>query len=141
QEVKEKTKEGQSKLVEPKPQESWKANKEYDDEGNQIKLGSTYSWSFSSCEKEIAAHRVYSLMKSFRCQFHSALPSTLDKTIVDFFAHDYIGANSFLHDDFFMNNWHDRMEEMEKMLRKSDSIHTFFLDGFREKKPSESKSF
>ena len=134
QEVKEKTNEGEANLNEVKPKESWSVDREFDEDGNLIKLDSTYSWSFSSDGKEISSKTVDSLMNSFRSRFDSDFPSKINKNFFDFFAQDSFGEKSFLQDDFFMNNWNSRMEEMEKMMKRSDSIHKFFLDGFRDKK-------
>lgn len=121
-------------LAEVKPKENWKVNKEFDEDGNLIRLDSTYTWSFSSDGKEISPGTVDSLMNSFRLRLNSNYPSMFNDDLFGFFTHDSIGASSFFQEDFFMKNWQNRMEEMEKMIQRSDSIHKEYLDEFRKKR-------
>lgn len=134
QEVKGKENKENSNLNDVKPKENWKVDKEFDEDGNLIRLDSTYTWSFSSDGKDISPKTLDSLMNSFRFRFDSDFPSEINKSMFDFFANDSFGEHSFLHDDFFMNNWKNRMDEMENMMKRSDSIHKFFLDEYRSKK-------
>lgn len=120
-------------LAEAKPKESWKVDKEFDEDGNLIRLDSTYTWSFSSDGKEISPETVDSLMDSFRLRLNSNYPSMFNNDLFGFFAHDSIGTRSFFQEDFFMKNWQNRMDEMEKMIQRSDSIHKEYLDEFRKK--------
>ncbi|UOB18553.1 hypothetical protein [Abyssalbus ytuae] len=121
-------------LAKNEPKESWKVNKEYDEQGNLIRLDSTYIWSFSSEENEISSETLDSLMNNFRLKYDPDFPSMFDDNLFGFFTHDSIGAQSFFQDDFFMNNWNNRIKEMEEMMRKSDSVHKLFLDEHRKKR-------
>ena len=120
-------------LAEAKPKESWKVDKEFDEDGNLIRLDSTYTWSFSSDGKEVSPETIDSLMDNFRLRLNSDYPSMFNDDLFGFFTRDSIGTNSFFQEDFFMKNWQNRMEEMEEMIQKSDSIHKEYLDEFRKK--------
>lgn len=121
-------------LAEVKPKESWNVDKEFDEDGNLIRLDSTYTWSFSSNGKEISPETMDSLMDTFRLRLDSDYLSMFNDDLFGFFTHDSIGANSFFQEDFFMKNWQNRMEEMEKMIQKSDSIHKEYLNEYRKKR-------
>lgn len=130
------TKEKESKLKanEPKPKERWSVTKEIDENGNIIRLDSTYVWSFSSDGSDVSQEMLDSLMNSFKNRFKQDFSFGFDTDFFEMFPSDSIFYKSFFYDDFFMNSWKKRNEEIKKMMKRADSIHRGYLDEFRTKK-------
>ncbi|MBC9797916.1 hypothetical protein [Sinomicrobium weinanense] len=118
----------QARAESPKPKESWKVDKEVDENGNIIRMDSTYTWSFSSDGKDISPETIDSLMGHFRQRFRSGFPDMFNEDPFDHFASDSVFSHPFFNDSLFIKQWKDRHKQLENMMRQADSLHRNSLD-------------
>jgi len=116
------------------PKIDYKVNKEYDENGNLIRLDSTYTYYYSNIDKDAMMND--SIVKKFYKHFKGQSPFT-DSFFDDFFKQDDYLEDEFFKQDFFRGNIKRNQEMMNKMLQRMDSIkNNFLLDEF----PLEDKS-
>ncbi|MGS2761775.1 hypothetical protein [Sinomicrobium sp. M5D2P9] len=120
----------QAKTSVPKPQESWKVDKEVDENGNVIRMDSTYTWSFSSGGTELSPETVDSLMNHFRQNFGTGIPDTFGKDFFNSFPSDSTFFHPFSNDSLFRQRMEYRHRMFEDMIRKADSLHRSSIQPF-----------
>lgn len=136
QEVKKspKQQDGVAHNKEVKPQESWKVNKEVDENGNVTRLDSTYVWSYSSDGKELSQEELDSLMNRFTLHFERQFPKGLDHGVFGNFANDSAFMRPFINNEFFFRNWNGTDEDMEQFMKRADSLQRQFMNRFHDQK-------
>lgn len=112
--------------VEPKV--DYRVNKEYDENGNLIRLDSTYTYYYSNIDKE--ALMKDSVFKKFNEHFNTK--SIFENSLFDeFFGDETYIEDDFFKEDFFRGNFKRNQEMMNKMMHRMDSIkNRFFLEEF-----------
>jgi len=107
-----------------KPKIDYKVNKEYDENGNLIKLDSTYTYYYSNID--LNKQQVDSIYKSFN--EHLNFSSSFDDSFFDdFFKNENYIEEDFFQEDFFRNNQKRNEEIMNQMIARMDSIKNQFL--------------
>lgn len=119
-------------LSEKFPEGSWTVNKEFDEDGNLIRMDSTYTYSWSSDGKALSSEEMDSLMTDFRKYFDLNFGSRqsffkdLEPTFP--FEEDTTGWNSFFERGFFERNEDLLHERMNEMIKRADSLHREFFE-------------
>ncbi|WP_299671050.1 hypothetical protein [uncultured Polaribacter sp.] len=120
------------------PKIDYKVNKEYDENGNLIRLDSTYTYYYSNIDTDAMLND--SIFKKFNRHFNrnSAWNHSLFN---DFFKQDSSFKNNFFKEDFFRGDFDRNQEIINRMLQKMDSLkNKFFLEQFPlEEKKKKSK--
>lgn len=107
-----------------KPKIDYKVNKEYDENGNLIKLDSTYTYYYSNID--LNEQQVDSIYKSFNK--HLNFSSSFDDSFFEeFFKNENYIEEDFFQEDFFKNNTTRNEEMMKQMITRMDSIKNQFL--------------
>jgi len=99
------------------PKIDYKVNKEYDENGNLIRLDSTFSYYYSNINKDVMIND--SIFKKFNDYF--SINSSFNNLRFD----------DFFKQDFFRGDFDRNQKFMNKMLRRMDSLkNKFFLEQF-----------
>jgi len=111
-----------------KPKIDYKVNKEYDENGNLIRVDSTYTYYYSNIDKDAMMND--SIFKKFNEHFN--LKSPFGNSLLDeFFKQNNYLEDDFFKEDFFRGNFGKNQEMMHKMLQRMDSIkNKFFMEQF-----------
>lgn len=131
QETSENQNKAQAKTETPQPKERWKVDKEMDENGNIIRMDSTYTWSYSSNGRDISPETMDSLMNHFREKFRSGLPPAFNEDFFDSFTSDSAFSHPFFNDSLFKKQWEDRYKLLEDMKRRADSLHRNSSESFK----------
>ena len=110
------------------PKIDYKVNKEYDENGNLIRLDSTYTYYYSNIDKD--AMMKDSILKKLNQHFNmkDAFSSSFFE---DFFREDNFIKDDFFQEDFFRGNLKRNHEMMNKMMQRMDSLkNQFFIEEF-----------
>lgn len=121
--------------VEPKI--DYKVNKEYDENGNLIKLDSTYTYYYSNIDKNAMIND--SVFKKFN--EHFKMKNLFKNSLFDeFFKEDVYIEDEFFKEDFFRGNFNRNQEMMNQMMRRMDSLkNEFFIEKFPLKEKKKEK--
>jgi len=104
------------------PKIDYKVNKEYDKNGNLIRLDSTYSYYYSNINKDAMIND--SILKKFNDYF--SINSSFNNLLFD----DSLKGH-FFKQDFFRGDFDRNQKFMNKMLRRMDSLkNKIFLEQF-----------
>ncbi len=117
----------QGTTTQNKPQERWKVNKRYDDNGNLIGYDSTYSWSYSSKGAANSDADADSMLNAFRRQFNG-FPSFFSPHFGDQLSADSLFFSDFNSTGGPMQKWGNNFFDMGKMMRRLDSLGSSLLD-------------
>jgi len=110
-----------------KPKIDYKVNKEYDENGNLIRLDSTYTYYYSNIDKD--AMMKDSVFKKINEHFNRNSP--FGKSFYDDFFQDGFNEDDFFQEDFFRGNFKRNHEMMNKMMQRMDSLkNQFFIEEF-----------
>jgi len=110
-----------------KPKIDYKVNKEYDENGNLIRLDSTYTYYYSNIDKD--AMMKDSVFKKINEHFN--MNSPFGKSFYDDFFQDGFNEDDFFQEDFFRGNFKRNREMMNKMMQRMDSLkNQFFIEEF-----------
>ena len=120
-----------------KPNENWKVNKEFDENGNIIRYDSIYSWSssgnFKGMDNDSIFNKMQSMMKKRFSMFNSPNLNGLA-------AQDSI-MKQFFSDDFFSNDLNSNFMNMDDMIKRMEAMRQqFFNDNNRYIIPPEQDS-
>ena len=129
-----KTEDKQSEVTksEIKPKVDYKVNKEYDENGNLIRLDSTYTYYYSNIDKDAMMND--SIFKKFNKRFNMKSPFMSD----DFFDKETFIEDDFFSEDFFRGNFKRNQEMMQKMMSRMDSLkNQLFMEEFLLKKEKD----
>ena len=111
-----------------KPKIDYKVNKEYDENGNLIRLDSTYTYYYSNIDKD--AMMKDSILKKLNQHFNMKDPFS-NSFFEDFFREDNFIKEDFFQEDFFRGNFKRNREMMNKMMQRMDSLkNQFFIEEF-----------
>ena len=111
-----------------KPKIDYKVNKEYDENGNLIRLDSTYTYYYSNIDKD--AMMKDSIFQKINAHFNKHSPFG-ESFYDDFFQDDSFNEEDFFQEDFFRGNFKKNREMMNKMMQKMDSLkNQFFIKEF-----------
>ncbi|MEL4306555.1 hypothetical protein [Joostella sp. CR20] len=115
-----------------KPNERWTVNKEVDENGNVIRMDSTYVWSYSSNDSHFTDKQMDSIMQGFQSKFSANL-------FDDFmsFDNDTIFQMPFSHDRIFQNEFLDPKKQMQQMMRMADSLQQLYFQKFNNQKGAQ----
>jgi hypothetical protein len=110
------------------PKIDYKVNKEYDENGNLIRLDSTYSYYYSNIDKDAMISD--SIFKKFNNHFNMKSPFN-NSFFDDFFKQENYLEDDFFKQDFFRGNFDRNQEMMRKMMQRMDSLkNRYFLEHF-----------
>ncbi len=113
--------------VEPKI--DYKVNKVYDENGNLIRLDSTYTYYYSNIDRDAMVND--SIFKSFNTFFSNSKGFIDDDFFNEFLDRDILEGDDFFKEDFFRVNAKKNQEIMDKMLRRMDSLkNQFFIQEY-----------
>ncbi len=128
--------ENSKEKIEPKI--DYKVNKEYDENGNLIRIDSTYTYYYSNIDRD--AMMKDSIFKKFNQHFD--MKGAFDNSLFDeFFKNDTYIEDDFFKEDFFRGNFERNQEMMNQMMQRMDSIkNKFFMDQFPLEKDKERES-
>ena len=119
------------KSTQNKPKESWKVDKEVDENGNVIRYDSTYTWSYSNVDGDTVNVNVDSMMQSFQNYFNDRMPSVFGQNLMEPMMNDSLLSRDFFAEDYFHDRFKDAFFDMDKMFQQMDSIRSqFFKDDF-----------
>ncbi|MCA0132917.1 hypothetical protein [Winogradskyella alexanderae] len=111
-----------------RPKESWKVNKEVDEDGNIIRYDSIYSWSSSGPIKGLENDSIFDKMQAM---MHKRF-SMLQPSISGFAKHDSIMKqffdDDFFSDDFFSNSLDPNFPSMDDMIKRMEAMRQQFFD-------------
>lgn len=117
------------------PKIDYKVNKEYDENGNLIRLDSTYSYYYSNIDKNAMVNDT--IFKKFNQHFDLNSPFN-NSLFNDFFKKKSYLEDNFFKGDYFRGNFNRNEEIMNEMLQRMDSIkNKFFLEQFPLKEKSK----
>jgi hypothetical protein len=111
------------------PKGKWQVHREYDENGNLVKYDSVYVWSSSNFKHFPKDQNLDSLLQSYKTfisksDYHNFQPdfSLFENT-------DSLFNKNFFDDTFFLDNWNEiNGRQMQKMMRRMDSLRTLFLE-------------
>ncbi|WP_461532650.1 hypothetical protein [Sinomicrobium sp.] len=106
----------------PRPKESWKVNKEVDENGNIIRMDSTYTWSFSSDGRDMSSAAIDSIMNSFGQIPGMGMPAGFGDDFFQSFSSDSAFFAPFVGDSLFIKRMEEHHRMFEDMMRRVDSI-------------------
>ncbi len=111
-----------------KPKIDYKVNKEYDENGNLIRLDSTYTYYYSNIDKDAMMND--SIFKKFNKHFK--MKSPFDNSLFDdFFKDNSYVEDDFFKEDFFRGNFKRNQEMMNQIMQRMDSLkNKFFIEQF-----------
>ncbi len=115
-------------LKEPQPIVNIKVNKVYDDNGNLVRMDSSYVWSYSNIKGDTTVVNADSLLGKFKPFFFSSFPDSLDSKLEHFFPADSLFYHNFFNHDYFFDRFDSQFREMEKMLHRMDSLKRSFIN-------------
>ena len=113
---------------ETQPKESWRVNKEVDNNGNVIRYDSTYTWSYSIMNGDTNTVQLDSVMDSFDDFFKTQLPFLWSNHFSFSPHHDSLLRNNFFKPNYFFDQWEQQHFNVKKMLQEMDSIRNEFLN-------------
>jgi len=98
-------------------------HKEYDDQGNLIRIDSSYSYVYSNIKNDSILEK--QLFNNFKLKFnnHDALDSIFKN---NFFNDKMLKMNDLYIDDFFEKHMKQQIKEMQKTMKKFDSLKNNF---------------
>ncbi|WP_167618941.1 hypothetical protein [Maribellus sediminis] len=110
-----------------KPKESWKVDKEVDENGNVVRYDSTYTWSYSNVDGDTINVNVDSLMQSFQSYFNDRMPSVFGQNFMEPMLNDSLLPRDLFGENYFHDRFKDEFFDMDKMIQQMDSIRSQFL--------------
>ncbi|NOY36479.1 MAG: hypothetical protein GXO83_02790 [Chlorobi bacterium] len=114
-------------LKSPQPKVDIRVNKEYDDQGNLVRMDSTYIWSYTNTRGDTFNIVADSLLGGFRPYSFNEFPDSTDVWLNPFFNYDSTFYTDFFHNNYFFDRWNKEFREMEHELHKLDSLRDAFL--------------
>jgi hypothetical protein len=112
-----------------KPKVNYKVNKEYDEEGNLIRLDSTYTYYYSNIDKDAMIKD--SIFEKFNTYFNRMEHPFGNSFFAEFFQEGVFTNDKFFTEDFFRQDFKRNHEMMNKMMQRMDSIkNKFFIEEF-----------
>jgi hypothetical protein len=106
------------------PKIGYKVNKEYDENGNLIRLDSTYSYYYANIDKDVMIND--SIFKKFN-QYFNHNSHFNNSLFDDFFKQDNYLENDFFKEDFFSGNFERNQKIINSLFQRMDSIKNNFL--------------
>lgn len=128
---------GQNKNETNIPKTNIKVTKEYDKNGNLTRLDSTYTYFYSSSKNDLALDDAFKdeLKQKFNLQFKS-IDSLFKK---DYFLNDFFQQDDFFGKNFFEENFNHNHKEIEKIMKKLDSLRLNFKNNHVQIKELDNK--
>ncbi len=115
----------------PKPEGSWKVNKETDENGNIIRYDSIYSWSSSDAPRKFHQQDLDSLLQSFGLFSKPGFPTMEHFDFSGFSMNDSLLLQDFFEDDLFQDRFNGNMSQMNRFLEQMDSLQNEFFERHR----------
>lgn len=107
-----------------KPQIKSEVYKEYDEDGNLIRIDSTYSYFYSNIKNDSILEQQF--FKDFKMGFEDNF-STIDSLFMqDFFMDTPFKMNDFYTDDFFENRFNLQQNNIKEIFKRMDSIKNHY---------------
>ena len=111
-----------------RPKESWKVNKQVDENGNVVKYDSIYTWSYTNRTGDSVSVDVDSLMASMNDYFNERMPNLMEKNYAIPFGDNSLMQRDFFSDDFFQRNGAEDSTSVQSILRQMDSLRKQFFN-------------
>jgi hypothetical protein len=132
-----KNKKSENNNDEIKPKTNIVVHKEYDENGNLVKIDSSYSYVYSNIKNDSLLEK--KLFKNFKLNINKEF----DEAFINNFFHkneDLFKMNDFYTDDFFEKNIKREEQEMYKIMKMFDSIkNKFYKSQFPLEEPNNQK--
>lgn len=119
------------------PKGQWNVTREYDELGNLIKYDSTYSWSYPTKEGDSLKVNLDSIMDNFKQYLGELKAPKWERDFYYFPKADSLFMKDFFTEDYFFRNWERHHPDMERFMKKMDSLRNHFL---REQHPGLKES-
>ena len=107
-----------------KPKTKISVIKEYDDDGNLISIDSSYYYFYSTIKNDTLLEK--EIFNTFKNDFDLQFKSIDSIFKNDFLIKSPLNLNDFYTDDFYLKNFKFQNKEIEKILRRMDSIKNKF---------------
>jgi hypothetical protein len=120
-----------------KPHVNIKVNKVYDEDGNVIRYDSTYVWSYSNSTGDVTLNiNPDSLFRQFKPWFKQQL--NMNDPFTDEFFNDSTMYLDFFNNQHFFDQWQDELFNLQKEVRKMDSLKQLFFNKYLEQEQIKS---
>lgn len=106
------------------PKTDVKVTKEYDKNGNLIRLDSTYTYYYSSNNKDTLFSNFH--LKEFKNNFNTQFESLDSLFLKDYFLKEHFKINEFFNENFFEDNFKKNQKEIENIMKQMDSLRLHF---------------
>mgnify|MGYP007014079375 CR=1 FL=1 len=127
---KEASKETDNNIVE-EPKETWKVDKEFDENGNLIRYDSIYSWSSNNNFDNLSSLAKDSLMQSFKSKFFTNFSKFENEGFETIFSQDSLFSNRFFNDDFFGSSFGNDFMDIDKLRQQMIARQKKFLEKYQ----------
>lgn len=107
------------------PKTDIKVTKEYDKHGNLIRLDSTYTYFYSSTIHDTLFSDVYE--NEFKSKFYNQFKSIDSLFKKDYFLKNYFQHDLFLDENYFEDNFYNNQQEIEKVMKRLDSLRHYYF--------------
>ncbi|TMM31278.1 hypothetical protein FDT66_04720 [Polaribacter aestuariivivens] len=106
------------------PETKIKVHKQYDENGNLVRIDSTYTSFYSNIKGDSILEK--SSFKNFKNNFDEQFNLNNSFFRNHFFQDSLFMKNDFYTDDFFKNNFKSHQQQIDRMLKKMDSLKNDF---------------
>jgi len=103
-----------------KPKIDIKVQKDYDENGNLIRVDSTYSYFYSNIKNDSILEK--EIFDKFRLNFEGHFRPIDSIFMGDFFGKDPFNRDNFYTDEFFENNFKMHRKRMDQIIKEMDSL-------------------
>ncbi|PWK19892.1 hypothetical protein [Xanthomarina spongicola] len=120
---------------ENQPQGIWRVEKEFDKDGNLIRIDSIYSWSYSSSSKynELNDIEKDSLLEEFKSRFFKQYSHLKNDGFGNLFNLDSIYSKNYFNDDFFKSDFGNEFMNLDKITQQMIDRQKAFLEKYQPK--------
>lgn len=109
-----------------KPEIGIKVHKEYDDDGNLIRVDSSYTYFYSNIKNDSLLEK--EIFDNFKFDFNSHFKSLDSLLIEDFFIQEPFNLDNFYTDEFFKDNFKLHQKRIDDILRQMDSLKNSYYN-------------
>jgi len=109
-----------------KPEIDIKVHKEYDDDGNLIRVDSSYTYFYSNIKNDSLLEK--EIFDRFKLNFKGHFPLLDSLFMEDFYINEPFNIENFYTDEFFKNNFKLNQKRIDDILRQMDSLKNSYYN-------------
>lgn len=113
------------------PKETWKVDKEFDENGNLIRYDSVYSWSSHSALNDLSSLDRDSLMQTLKSSFFTNLSGFKEQGFEAVFSQDSLFSKHFFNDEFFDSDFGNDFMHIDKIRKQMLQKQKRFLEKYQ----------